>query len=158
MPTCKIHRHQLKVSAFCKALAACGYECGRLFEWKPHGFQLCSGHFEDNMACYFFEIPVEIRCRVYRFLLPDRAIPARFRSSEYLRTDRRKVHTAILCVNHQIHEEATEFLYRTRTFNIEVSENTLIMCNLPDKLQCVRYCSYHIYYVQEQIQLMYLDH
>jgi hypothetical protein len=157
MPTCKIHRHQLKVFAICQAPVACGFECGRLFEWKPHGFQLCSSHFEDSMTCYFLKIPVELRCRIYQILLPDRAIPARFGSSVFLRTDWRQVYTAIFRVNHQIHDEATAFLYGTRIFTIEVSENTLIMCNIPDKLQCVRYYSYHIYYRQEQIQLMYLD-
>jgi hypothetical protein len=157
MPTCKIHRHQLKVPAICKALVACGFECGQLFEWKPHRFQLCSSHFEDSKTCYFLKIPIELRCRVYQFLLPDRAIPARFGRSVCLGTDWKPVCTAILCVNHQIHEEATTLLYSTRIFTIEVSENTLIMCNIIDKLHCVRYYSYHIHYRQEQIQLMYLD-
>jgi hypothetical protein len=42
MPTCKIHRDQLKVSGWCRAPLPCGFKCGRIFEWKPHGFQLCS--------------------------------------------------------------------------------------------------------------------
>src|ERR1700722_11597608 len=46
MPTCKIHLDQLKVSCRCRAPLPCGFECGRLFEWKPHGFQLCPGHRE----------------------------------------------------------------------------------------------------------------
>jgi hypothetical protein len=133
MPTCKIHQDQLKVPAWCKASLPCGFECGRLFEWKPHGFQLCPSHFEDSMTCYILKIPIELRCRVYRFLLPDRAIPARFVSSVYLTTNWGRVYMAILRVNHQIYEEAADFLYRTRVFSVEVSENTLTMCNLPDR-------------------------
>lgn len=143
MPTCKIHRRQLKVSAWCTASLPCGYECGRLFEWKPHGFHLCPSHLEDSTTCYFSNIPIEIRCRIYRFLLPDRAIPARFASSVYLTTDWGRVYTAILRVNRQIHEEAANFLYRTRLFSVEVSENTMIMCNLPGgDVQYVRCGSY----------------
>jgi hypothetical protein len=54
-------------------------------------------------------------------------------TSRDLTTDLGKVYTAILRVNHQIHEEAANFLYCTRVFTIEVSENTLSMCNLPNK-------------------------
>ncbi|KFY00404.1 hypothetical protein V490_01366 [Pseudogymnoascus sp. VKM F-3557] len=139
LPTCKIHRHQLKVSAICKAPVACGFECGRLFEWKPHGFQLCSSHFEDSVTCYFLKIPVELRCRIYQFLLPDRAVPARFGSTVYLGSDWKPADTAIFCVNHQLHEEATALLYGTRTFTIEVSENNLIMCNILDKIHCPQF-------------------
>jgi hypothetical protein len=134
MPTCKIHRHQLKVPAWCKAPLLCGFECGRLFEWKPHGFQLCPRHLENSMTCHFLKIPIEIRCRVYQYLLPDRVIPARcmtpprVMTSNYLRTD-----MAILRVNHQIYEEATNLLYCTRLFTIEVSDNALSMCNLANE-------------------------
>lgn len=159
MPTCYIHRDQLKVPTWCKALLPCGFECGRLLEWKPHGFQLCPSHLEDSMACYFFKIPIEIRCRIYRFLLPDGAIPARFKNSRHLTTDWGQVYTAILCVNHQIHEEAANLLYCARVFTIEVSENTLSMCNLPNK--CVEYVRHGSpqcgYALQDQLQLMPLD-
>ncbi|KAH8751822.1 hypothetical protein BGZ57DRAFT_913160 [Hyaloscypha finlandica] len=133
MPTCKIHRDQLRVPGWCKAPLTCGFECGRLFEWKPHGFQLCPSHREDSMICYFFKIPIEIRFRIYGFLFPDRAIPAPFVASSHLLTDGRRVYTEILLVNHQIHDEAANLLYRTRVFTIEVSENTLSICNLPNK-------------------------
>ncbi|KFY32378.1 hypothetical protein V493_00262 [Pseudogymnoascus sp. VKM F-4281 (FW-2241)] len=85
------------------------------------------------MTCYFLKIPVELRCLIYQLLLPDRAIPARFGANW------KQFYTAIFYVNHQIHEEATAFLYGTRMFTIEVSEDTLIMCNILDKLQCPQF-------------------
>jgi hypothetical protein len=129
MPTCKIHRDQLKVLGWCRAPLPCGFECGRLFEWKPHGFQLCPVHCEYPMACYFLKIPTEMRLRVYRFLLPDRPIPALYGNSRNLTTDGDRVYTAILRVNHQIHDEAVGLLYSTSAFTIELSGNRLVMCN-----------------------------
>src|SRR5258705_2525328 len=58
MPTCKIHRDQLKIPAWCNAPLPCGFKCDRLFEWKPYGFQLCPCHREDSTTCYFFKIPI----------------------------------------------------------------------------------------------------
>ncbi len=74
MPTCKIHAGQRKVSGWCQAPLPCGFDCSRMLEWKPHGFQLCPLHREHGMICYFFKIPTEIRLRIYRFLLPDKPI------------------------------------------------------------------------------------
>jgi hypothetical protein len=129
MPTCKIHRDQLKVSGWCRALLPCGFECGRLCEWKPHEFQLCPGHHEYPMTCYFLKIPTEMRLRVYRFLLPDGPIPARYGNHRSLTADGEGVYTAILRVNHQIHDEAAGLLYGTSVFAIELSGNQLTMCN-----------------------------
>lgn len=131
MPTCKIHRDQLKILGQCRAILPCGFECGGLFEWKPHGFQLCANHREYPMPCYFFSIPIEMRLRVYRFLLPDRPIPPRFRAPRNLRADGERVCTAIFRVNYQTHNEAANLLYGTGVFTIELSEHSLTMCNLP---------------------------
>jgi hypothetical protein len=129
MPTCKIHRDQLKVLGWCRATLPCGFECGRILEWKAHGFQLCPGHREYPRTCYFLKIPTEMRLRIYRFLLPDRTIPARYGSSRIFTTDGDGVYTAILRVNHQIHDEAAGLLYGTSVFTIELSGNRLVMCN-----------------------------
>lgn len=142
MPTCKVHRHQRKVSAWCKASLGCGFQCGELLEWEPHGFQLCPRHRETLVTCHFLKIPIEIRCRIYQLLLPDTNIPPRFAASRSLTADGRQVHMAILRLNHQIHDEAARLLYCTRVFAIQVSDSTLSMCNLPDKYeQYVRYGS-----------------
>jgi hypothetical protein len=142
MPTCKIHQHQLKKSAWCKAPLACGFNCSELLEWKPHSFQLCPRHREGLSISYFLEIPVEIRCRIYRLLLPDKDIPAQFYTSRSLTTHGGLVCTAILCVNRQIHEEATGLLYSTNVYEVSVSESSLSMCNRRyDRLQYVRYHS-----------------
>jgi hypothetical protein len=81
--------------------------------------------------CYFLQIPIEIRCRIYRLFVPNTDIPARFHTSRLLTTYRGRVYTAILSVNHQIHEEAASLLYCTNVFTVEVSEGVLSMCNLP---------------------------
>ena len=129
MPTCKIHRDQLKVSGWCRAPLPCGFKCGRIFEWKPHGFQLCPGHRKTLTTCYFLRMPKEMRLRVYQFLLPDRPIPAQYRNSRDLTTDGEGVYTAILGVNKLIHDEAAHLLYSTRLFTIELFGNELRMCN-----------------------------
>jgi hypothetical protein len=147
LPTCKVHRKQVKEPASCKASLACGFNCGRLLEWEPHGFQLCLQHREDLVACYFLDIPIEIRCRIYRYLLPDTDIPARFCTSRSLTTRREQVYTAILGVNRQIHEEATRLLYSTNVFAVEVSESMLSMCNLSNNY--VRYDPF----LRDQVQL-----
>jgi hypothetical protein len=85
------------------------------------------------MTCHFFEIPIEIRCRVYQYLLPDKAIPSRFVTFRCLTTDGGQVNTAILRVNHQVHEEAAHLLYCTRVFAIEVSNNNLSICDLQNR-------------------------
>jgi hypothetical protein len=131
MPTCRIHQYQLKVPGWCKASLTCGFKCDRLFEWKPHGFQLCPGHREYSTTCYFFKIPTEIRFRIYEFLFPDKTIPIVV--SSHLITDGKRVYTEILRVNRQIHDEAATLLYCTRVFTIKVFENTLSMCNFPNK-------------------------
>ena len=131
MPTCGIHRDQVKVASWCQAQLSCGFECGRHFEWKPHGFQLCPAHRKDERTCYFLRIPREIRFRVYRYLLPDRQVPARFwSSSQRLRADGKRVCTAILRVNKLIHDEAADVLYSRTVFEIELSELGLSICNL----------------------------
>lgn len=129
MPTCKIHRDQLRVAGWCRKPLSCGFECGRLFEWKPHGFQLCPGHRGSETTCHFLNIPQEMRLCVYQFLLPDRPIPARSVGLRNLRTDGAGVQTAILRVSRQIHDEAAGLLYSTRVFTIELTEKGLRMCN-----------------------------
>ncbi|KAH6667799.1 hypothetical protein B0J14DRAFT_172586 [Halenospora varia] len=129
MPTCYVHRGQLKRTGWCRALLRCGFECGRICEWKVHGFQLCLDHREHPMTCYLLKLPIEMRLRIYQFLLPDKPIPARYGKFS-LASDGGGVYTAILCVNRQIHDEAAGLLYSTRAFFIELHGDWLSMCNL----------------------------
>lgn len=140
LPTCKVHSSQVKASARCKALMACGFNCDKLLQWEPHGYQLCWRHRKEFASCCLLKLPVEIRCRIYRLLLPDTDIPARFSGSTSLTTDGERVYTAILRVNRQIHEEAARLLYGTNVFVVEVSEGMLSMCNKSSNyMQYVRY-------------------
>ena len=142
MPTCWIHHRKPKLSGWCKARLPCGFNCGQLLEWEPYGFQLCPRHREYLVTCYFLQVPIEIRCRIYQLLLPDITIPARFSTSASLTTHRGQVYTTILRVNHQIHDEAAGLLYCTNVYSVEVSEGVLTMCNRPcDQTQHVRYHS-----------------
>jgi hypothetical protein len=91
---------------------------------------MCLDHYDQNlMPCYFLKIPIEMRFRIYRLLLPDKPIPALYAGCRDLRTDGYRHPISILRVNRQIHDEAIDILYSTRTFNIEVSGNSLGMCN-----------------------------
>ncbi len=131
MPMCRIHRDQLKQSTWCRAQLPCGFECGRMCAWKLHGFQLCPEHYKYPMTCHLLKIPIEMRLRIYGFLLPDKPIPARYRNSRCLTSYDGRVYTALLRTNHQIHDEAVRLLYAARTFTIELAADGLIMCNSP---------------------------
>jgi hypothetical protein len=132
LPTCQIHRQQVKTSALCKALLDCSFSCSDLLEWEPKGFQVCRRHRENLTTCYFLSIPAEIRCRIYQLLLPNTNIPARFCTSRSLTSHRGYVYAEILRVNRQIHEEATQLLYSTNLFSISASDCMLSMCNRPN--------------------------
>jgi hypothetical protein len=133
MPTCYVHRRQLKITGRYRAPLRCGFECGRIGEWMLHGFQLCIDYREHSMTCYFMKIPLEMRLCIYQFLLPDRPIPARYERSS-LTSDGGGVYMPILSVNHQIHDEAVGLLYRTRAFSIEILGDWLSMCNLSQQV------------------------
>ena len=134
MPTCRIHQDQMKQSTWCRAPLPCGFECGRICTWKAHRFQLCPEHYEHPMTCHLLKIPIEMRLRIYGFLLPDKPIPARFRNFRCLTSYDGLVYTAILRVNHQIHDEAARLLYAVSTFTIELAADGMFMCNLPKKV------------------------
>ena len=158
MPTCKIHRDQLRISGRCQAQLPCGFECGRLFEWKPHGFPLCPRHREYLTTCHFLNTSKEMRLRVYQLLLPDRRIPVRYANSNGLTTGGGGVYTAILCVNRQIHDEATDFLYSSRVFTVELSGNGLSMCNSVHTFARCRFPFNGNHALQDyQVQLMLLE-
>jgi hypothetical protein len=94
-------------------------------------FQMCLYHQDIPMTCYFLKIPMEMRLRIYRLLLPDRRIPAR-RLGILLRENGEKTCMEILRINRQVHDEASSLLYGTGSFNIEVSANGLNMCSKSD--------------------------
>lgn len=129
MPMCRIHRDQLKEAAWCRAPLPCGFDCSRICLWKPHGFPLCPDHQQHPMTCYLLKIPIEMRLRIYGYLLPDRPIPARYGNSRCLTSGGGLVYTALLRVNHQIHDEAVHLLYAASAFTIELGTNGLVMCN-----------------------------
>jgi hypothetical protein len=131
MPTCKVHRDQMKLLTWCRAPLPCGFECRRIYEWKPYGFQLCPEHCDSEKICYFLKTPTEIRLRIYQYLLPGRDIPARHAWFHHHEGDGERLFRNILLVNHQIHEEAIGVLYGNRLFNIEFDGHSWRMCNLP---------------------------
>lgn len=98
-------------------------------------FQICSDHQDVPRTCYFFKVPMEMRLRIYRLLLPDIRIPAR-RSGTCLRESGEHTHMEILRVNRQIHDEATSLLYGTGSFSIEISANGLSMSSKSDPSGC----------------------
>ncbi|CAO2657763.1 Nn.00g038890.m01.CDS01 [Neocucurbitaria sp. VM-36] len=75
LPTCSAHRDQQSFAGWCQYKSADGGRCGRLFRWVPPYLELCSDH-EDypDTPCYLFNLPLELRHEIYRYLLPTRAI------------------------------------------------------------------------------------
>ena len=133
MPTCRVHRDQVPQSAWCRAPLPCGFECGRICIWRPHGFQLCPDHYEHPMTCYLLKIPIEMRLRIFGYLLPDGPVPAQYRGSRCLTSNGEPVCTALLRVNHQIHDETARLLYSVNPFTIELVGDSLAMCNSPKR-------------------------
>jgi hypothetical protein len=127
MPTCRLHRLQLLPQGTCRTILECGFECGRIFETKPHDLQLCAAHIEGFTRCYFFELPSEIRYRVYQYLMPAKLIPVSGRGVMSMSLAG-KSYMAILRTNRQIHDEATQLLYGSTNFTIRVSLNHTTMC------------------------------
>jgi hypothetical protein len=129
MPTCRVHRDQVLQSAWCRAPLPYGFECGRICICQPHGFRLCPYHYEHPMTCYLLKIPIEMRLRIFGYLLPDGPVPAQFRGSRCLTSNDEPVCTALLRVNHQIHDETARLLYSVNSFTIELVGDSLAMCN-----------------------------
>lgn len=81
------------------------------------------------MPCYLLRIPIELRFRIYGFLLPDSPIPAQRQPSGALRSDFQRPNIAIMRVNRQIHDEAADLLYGQTPFCIAVSDKGTTICN-----------------------------
>jgi hypothetical protein len=123
MPTCRVHRDQVPQSAWCRAPLPCGFECGRICIWQPHGFQLCPDHYEHPMTCYLLKMPIEMRLRIFGYLLPDGPVPARYRGSRCLTSNGEPVCTALLQVNRQIHDETARLLYYSMQLMLREQQN-----------------------------------
>lgn len=142
MPTCKKHREQPRLATPCREVLPCGFECGAVFQYKPHDFRLCYRH-QSHQSCYFLELPTEVRMNIYDFLIPGSFVPARFvRHGPSLNDPRdskvfQGVSMAILRVNSMIHDEVARQLYGRKTFEIQISRNVLTMCN-GARLQAIR--------------------
>jgi len=131
MPTCKVHSDQAKISTWCRATLPCGFECRRVFEWQPYGFQLCPEHCNLEKSCYFLKIPTELRLRIYQYLLPASTIRTKLLYWMHNKvTDDERLYTNILLVNRQIHDESVGILYGTRLFELEFDGRMLSMCKL----------------------------
>ncbi|KAG4439856.1 hypothetical protein IFR05_004669 [Cadophora sp. M221] len=127
VPTCGVHRRLPRKSASCFAQLSCGFQCRRTCVFQVHGFQLCSLHQGTSTACYFMKIPIELRQRIYGYLLPKKPIPARKSKSGRVPL----VWLEILRTNRQIHEEGNQLLYGTGSFVIEICKDGLSMCHSP---------------------------
>lgn len=137
MPVCSRHQDQCQESSWCRAPLACGRECGRICRWRPHHVQLCSDHLQHQheslrnlLPCHFFRIPLETRCRIYAFLLPDGTIPALFAGCRRLIRGGVPVNTSFLRLNRQIHDEGVRLLYAARTFTIQLAGASLAICSM----------------------------
>lgn len=129
MPSCGVHHGKINgIATWCCFQLSCGVPCGRLCHFKVHGFQLCGLHTETWNVCYITKIPLEIRLRIYRYLLPRKPLQAR--APFYTFDGDRSMNLAILRVNRQIFRETTGLFYGTGPFTIRVSRSAITMCNV----------------------------
>jgi hypothetical protein len=121
LPVCAQHRAQVMRMTRCEAVLECGFPCNEIVPWKLHGYPLCEAHWSQG-KCYFLELlPVEIRRMIYRYLIPDQPVPARWFGTRILREDRAPVSTAIFRVSKTIHEDVADLFYDQTTFDIDVT-------------------------------------
>lgn len=73
------------------------------------------------------KIPIELRQRIYGYLLPTKPIPARKSNNHPIP----QTWLEILRVNREIHEEAIQILYGTGSFVVEICKDGLSMCYSP---------------------------
>jgi hypothetical protein len=85
------------------------------------------------MTCYLLKIPIEMRLRIFGYLLPDGPVPAQYRGSRCLTSNGEPVCAALLRVNHQIHDETARLLYSVKPFTVELVGDSLAMCNSPKR-------------------------
>ena len=120
LPVCAQHRAQVNKMVRCEANLECGLPCNEIIPWKPHQYLFCEAHWWKG-KCYIMELPVEIRLSIYRYLIPDQPVQARWNRTRNLRQDRASVSTAIFRANKTIHEEVTDLFYGQLTFHIDVT-------------------------------------
>jgi hypothetical protein len=160
LPVCRTHCGQRAHAAVCSAVLECGFQCGQLLRWKPHDFALCASHEAIPKPCYLLRIPVELRCRIYEYLLPDTSIPAiahQNGSLLYLRKGQSPVKTAFLRTNRQIHDEAVDMFYGKKTFCVAVGKSNVSMCHTLASAPCTFEPSPGSHCLQDyQMQLMLL--
>jgi hypothetical protein len=71
----------------------------------------------------FLSLPTELRLKIYEHLVPNDSVPGLLLSDDarmvdYLRHDMQPCCPALLCTNHQIHDELIDMWYGTATFEI----------------------------------------
>lgn len=159
LPVCSQHNSQIIPMMYCEALLECGFPCREMAPWKPHGYRLCAAHWSRG-KCFLMEVPYEIRRMIYRYLIPNRKIPARNRLWGQLRADGTAACTAIFRVNKSIHEEVADMFYGLPTFQIDVSNvywksgqsNKIFMCNRGEDTTTVN--QYALLAYQRQLMLL----
>jgi len=77
LPTCGRYSDQVIPYARCVAALPCGFACGGVFAWKPHGFRLCPRHADDeSRPCLLLQLPPEVRRVIWGFVVVERpAVP-----------------------------------------------------------------------------------
>ena len=136
LPVCAQHRAQVNKMMRCEANLECGLPCNEIIPWTPHGYLLCEAHWWKG-KCYIMELPVEMRLSIYRYLIPDQPVQARWYRTRNLRQDRVPVSTAIFRANKTIYEEVADLFYGQLTFHIDVTnEKDCNTAATPDIFMC----------------------
>ncbi|KAK0100576.1 hypothetical protein ONS95_007034 [Cadophora gregata] len=127
VPTCEVHHRLGEKSSTCAFKLPCGFQCGRICVFKIHAFHLCPLHRQVSTPCYLTtKIPIELRQRILRYLLPAKPISAH---ESFVKTS--PAWLEILRTNRQFHKEGTQLFYGTGPFVIEISTDRLSMCYAP---------------------------
>lgn len=136
LPTCGRHSDQVIPYARCVAALPCGFACGGVFAWKPHGFRLCPRHAEDeSRPCLLLQLPPEVRRLIWGFVVVERPAMPHLLGKHSKPGNPQAPPTAgaqpasrspvgLLRTCRSIHHEAVEVMWAGNRFQIGVSMTT----------------------------------
>ncbi|KAF2132721.1 hypothetical protein P153DRAFT_393684 [Dothidotthia symphoricarpi CBS 119687] len=113
LPACGIHQFYVGRAGQCQATEECGQLCNRLTPYNAP-YHLCDSHIgTTTLPSYLMRLPTELRLMTFRYLFPE--------VIDVSTEGTKRVRSAILKVNRQIHEEASSVLYGELQFKATVS-------------------------------------
>ncbi|KAG5292239.1 hypothetical protein I7I48_04272 [Histoplasma ohiense] len=113
LPVCWLHKKLRLTVTSCQAVLGNNRKCLKKIPWSEK--QLCVEHKDFVLPCYILRLPTELRQHIFLYILDEY-------QSQYVPYYTYCSFINMMCLSHQIFEEATDILYRNLVCNIALSE------------------------------------